>query len=56
MRALIEFYRGPAGTRVLVAMPDIVTELFASLLPGMPAVIIEYAGRGFSGLRARAAI
>ncbi len=39
MRALIEFYRGPAGTRVLVAMPDIVTELFASLLPGMPAVV-----------------
>jgi hypothetical protein len=41
MRALVEFYRGPAGTRVLVAMPDIVTELFASLLPGMPAVVGE---------------
>jgi hypothetical protein len=39
MRALIEFYSTPAGTKLLQVLPSLMSELFALALPGMPGVI-----------------
>ena len=41
MREIIAFYRTPAGTRLIQAVPAVVSEIFAIALPGMPAVVSE---------------
>ena len=39
MRQVIEFYRTPAGTKLMLVVPSVMSEIFAIALPGMPGVI-----------------
>ena len=39
MRQVIEFYRTPAGTKLMHVVPSVISEIFAIALPGMPGVI-----------------
>jgi uncharacterized protein len=41
MREIIAFYRTPSGTKLMRIVPPLVAELFAVVLPGMPAVVAD---------------
>src|SRR5262245_8296753 len=38
MREVIAFYRTPAGSKLMRIVPALLSEIFATALPGMPAV------------------
>ena len=38
MREIAAFYRTPTGTKDAVVPPQILAEIFATMLPGVPAV------------------
>jgi hypothetical protein len=41
MRQIIEFYRTPAGTRLMHIVPSVMSEIFAIALPAMPGLISD---------------
>jgi hypothetical protein len=41
MRDIIAFYRTPSGTKLMRLVPPMVAEIFAIVLPGMPAVVSD---------------
>ena len=39
MREIADFYRSPTGTRLMQVVPSVVGEIFAIVLPAMPAIV-----------------